>query len=87
MTARTSPAVASKRANQAVRSRYKSLRLNEEVESPAALADRLIGILTPAAERDPGPASWAYREYVHAHFSNRFLELCARYPVPVRRHR
>lgn len=87
MTTRTSPAVASKRANQAVKSRYKSLRLNEQVESPAALADRLIGILTPAAESDPAPSSWAYREYVHAHFSDRFLELCSRYPVPDRRRR
>jgi len=70
---------------KAIRTRYKSLRLNEQVESPAALADRLIGILTPAAESDPAPSSWAYREYVHAHFSDRFLELCSRYPVPVRR--
>ena len=77
MTARTSPAVASKRANQAVRSRYKSLRLNEQVESPAALADKLVGILAPAAQSDPAPDSPAFRQWVAGVFSDRLAELCA----------
>lgn len=67
------------------RERFKAAREGRPYDPPAVHADRLLALLTPAAESDPAPASWAYREYVHAHFSDRFLELCSRYPVPVRR--
>lgn len=85
MTSRTSPAVASKRATQAGKARFKAMRQGKPFDPPAAHADKLVAILAPAAESDPAPASWAYREYVHASFSDKFLELCAKYPAPARR--
>jgi hypothetical protein len=82
---RTSPAVASKRARRVVRERYAAIRRDKPADSPADLADKLVAILTPAAQSDPAPNSPAYREYVTFAFSDRFLELCAKYPVPARR--
>ena len=82
---KTSPAVASKRANQAARQRFKAEREGKQVESAAAHADRLVAILTPAAQSDPAPASQAYAQYVTTAFSNRFLSLCSAYPVRARR--
>lgn len=78
---KTSPAVASKRAHAAVKARFKASREGKQVESPAAHADRLVAILQPAANSDPAPPSLAYRQWVEATFSDRFLELCGKYPA------
>jgi hypothetical protein len=85
MTARTSPAVASKRANQAARARFKAEREGRQVESAADHADRLLKILTPAAASDPAPDSLAYAKWVRDSFSERFMELCRAHPVRARR--
>lgn len=81
MTARTSPAVASKRANRAVKDRFKAMREGRETDPPAVLANRLVRILMPAAASDPAPPSIAYRRYVEGAFSDRFMELCGKYPA------
>lgn len=81
MTAKVSPKAASGRALKEVRCRLKSQRLNESVQSPADMADRLVRILTPAAVSDPAPDSPAYRAYVEAQFSDRFFELCKMTPA------
>lgn len=81
MTAKVSPKAASGRALKEVRCRLKSQRLNESVQSPADMADRLVRILTPAAVSDPAPDSPAYRSHVEWAFADRFAELCAKYPA------
>lgn len=70
---------------KASRARFKAMREGKPFDSPATHADNLMRLLEPVATSDPAPSSWAYREYVHASFSDRFLELCAKYPAPARR--
>jgi len=66
---------------RASRARLKASRQGKPVESPAAHADRLVALLQPAAASDPAPPSPAYRQWVEASFSDRFLELCGKYPA------
>lgn len=68
-----------------IRSRFKAMREGKPFDAAADHADRLVALLTPAAQSDPAPASKAYAQYVHAAFSDRFLSLCSAYPVRGRR--
>lgn len=79
-----SPVAAEKHARRIIRDRYRLARLGKPVDSPAVLADRLLALAEATAKAYPVAPSNVYREHVHYTFSQRFLELCASYPVPVK---
>lgn len=80
---RTSPAVASKRANQAARQRMKALRLDASVDPQREFAGRIVSLLEAASRENPGEWSVAYTEHVINRFSDRYVELCRVAPIPL----
>lgn len=82
MSARAmSPTAVQVHTRKIARARFKALRLNHRVDSPAIVADRLVTYLAATAEAfsvDPSPA---YRAYVENAFADRFFELCQQSPV------
>ena len=67
------------------RERFKAARKGEPYDPPSVHADRLVALLTPAAQTDPAPDSLAYAKWVRDSFSERFMELCRAHPVRARR--
>lgn len=67
------------------RQRMKALRLNQAVCSPAEHADQLAVQLVAAANSDRAPMSRAERMHVELLFHERYIELCVRTPIRVRR--
>lgn len=81
MTARLSPNVASKRANQAAKARFKALRLNGDVDPQHVFAGRIVQLLKAASNDNPGEWNEAWTEYVLDRFSSRYLRLCQVAPI------
>jgi hypothetical protein len=59
------------------RERFKAAREGKPYDPPAVHADKLVGLLAPAAQSDPAPDSPAFRSYIAGVFSDRLAELCA----------
>jgi hypothetical protein len=76
-----SPTAVQVHTRKIARARFKALRLNRRVDSPAIVADRLVTYLSATAEAFPVDPSPAYRAYVEAQFSDRFFELCKMTPA------
>lgn len=73
-----SPTAAQAHAKRIVRRRFKMLRENKRVDSPAVLASRLTEYARATAEAHPVEPSKAYAEWVHANFHEKFMELSTR---------
>jgi len=78
---RLSPNVASKRANQAAKARFKALRLNGDVDPQHVFAGRIVQLLKAASTDNPGDWSEAYTEHVINRFADRYVDLCRVAPL------
>lgn len=78
------PEAANARARIVIRRRYKALREGKRVDSPEITAGRLVAYAEDTALKYPVEPSVAYRQWVEAEFSERFLRFCPDSPIPMK---